>query len=231
VHARVLTLLFIILCVDTVWFFFCLSVFRAAGLSVILLMTFECLTLFLDTVQTLGKYVIHLVDLYSEEGVWENRTTYIYYTEFVLDVCVLLLTLGHYLHIYYLHGVSLTLIDVVLFLHMRLAFLSLAQKFSNHSNFLRMSSDMDKSYQSVSELELRKLNDNCAICLMLLTSNAKKLPCGRIFHGACLRSWLERRHSCPICRVSMLTAGGQQNSGWFSWAFLPSRSQPMPIAH
>ena len=94
--------------------------------------------------QTLGKYTIHLVDRYWQDGVWENRTTYTYYTEFILDMCVLLLTLGHYLHIYYLHGVSLTLIDVVLFLHMRLAFLSLAQKFSNHRNYLRMSRDMDK---------------------------------------------------------------------------------------
>jgi len=220
VHARVLTLLFIILGADILWFSLCLSVFHSAGLSVLLLMTFECLTLFLNTIQTVAKYVIHLMDRYWQEGVWEHRTTYIYYIEFTLDTGILLLTLAHYLHIYYLHGVSLTLIDAVLFLHMRLAFLSLAQKLSNHFNYLQMSQDMDKRYPTVGEDELRHLNDNCAICLMSLSSNAKKLPCGHIFHGACLRSWLERRDSCPICRISILEKTERLPSSgipWVSW--------------
>jgi len=241
VHVRVLTLLFIISCADLVWFSFCLSVFGAAGISVVLLMTFECLTLLLDTLQTVGKYVIHLVDRYWKEGLWESRSCYTYYTEFLLDTCVLVTTLGHYLHIYYLHGVSLSLIDVVLFLHMRLAFLSLAQKIVNHRNYLRMSRDMDERYHSVSEAELAEYNDSCAICLMQMASSAKKLPCGHIFHGVCLRSWLERRHSCPTCRRSLIpssTTALQQRSvggGWFRWlhslrlsiATAPSASSPL----
>jgi autocrine motility factor receptor len=44
---------------------------------------------------------------------------YTYYVEFVTDTAVLGATLAHYLHIILVHGISLTLIDVVLFLQMR----------------------------------------------------------------------------------------------------------------
>lgn len=30
---------------------------------------------------------------------------------------------------------------------------------------------------------------------------AKKLLCGHLFHVHCLRSWLERQHTCPTCRA------------------------------
>lgn len=45
---------------------------------------------------------------------------------------------------------------------------------------------------------------------------AKKLICGHLFHMHCLRSWLERQHTCPTCRAPVVppengttTAGGQ----------------------
>ncbi len=37
----------------------------------------------------------------------------IYYTEFATDSLVLAGTLGHYMHILYLHGLSVTLLDAV----------------------------------------------------------------------------------------------------------------------
>lgn len=32
-------------------------------------------------------------------------------------------------------------------------------------------------------------------------TTAKKLICGHLFHVHCLRSWLERQHTCPTCRA------------------------------
>eukprot|EP00027_Filamoeba_sp_ATCC50430_P001028 CAMPEP_0168555616 /NCGR_PEP_ID=MMETSP0413-20121227/8435_1 /TAXON_ID=136452 /ORGANISM="Filamoeba nolandi, Strain NC-AS-23-1" /LENGTH=259 /DNA_ID=CAMNT_0008586489 /DNA_START=836 /DNA_END=1613 /DNA_ORIENTATION=+ len=37
-----------------------------------------------------------------------------------------------------------------------------------------------------------------------MTENAKKLPCGHIFHQSCLRSCLEHHHFCPTCRYSLI---------------------------
>src|SRR3954452_10462800 len=58
----------------------------------------QCFTLFLDTVQTLIKYLIHLRDI-TRQSVWESRGILLYYTEFVTDTLILVATLGHYLHI------------------------------------------------------------------------------------------------------------------------------------
>eukprot|EP01087_Luapelamoeba_hula_P021833 TRINITY_DN7696_c0_g1_i1.p1 TRINITY_DN7696_c0_g1~~TRINITY_DN7696_c0_g1_i1.p1 ORF type:complete len:258 (-),score=21.23 TRINITY_DN7696_c0_g1_i1:52-825(-) len=140
------------------------------------------------------------------DQLWEKRNTYVYYTEFIAETAVLIATLGHYLHIYYLHGISLTLIDVVLFLHMRHTFSNLLRKIANHRHYLCMSRDMNDHYPTLNEQELSKCDDNCPICLMRMANNAKKLPCGHIFHAPCLRSWLEHQHSCPTCRYSLLSA-------------------------
>lgn len=35
-------------------------------------------------------------------------------------------------------------------------------------------------------------------------TTAKRLVCGHLFHVHCLRSWLERQHTCPICRALVI---------------------------
>ena len=39
-----------------------------------------------------------------------------------------------------------------------------------------------------------------------MISSSKKLPCGHIFHTACLRSWFQRQQTCPTCRLNILRA-------------------------
>ncbi|KAF8930596.1 hypothetical protein BGZ58_008161 [Dissophora ornata] len=137
VHVKILTMLLMILASNIAWFVFCISVFR----SMLLLLSFECFTLFLDTVQTLVKYVIHLGDL-SRQGPCESRRMVQYYTEFVTDTLILVTTLGHYLHIMHLHGISFTLIDAVLFLNMRSVFNNLRKKLASHQSYRQALSNM-----------------------------------------------------------------------------------------
>jgi hypothetical protein len=58
-------------------------------------------------------------------------------------------------------------------------------------------------YPDATDVELRRYNDDCAICRDSMDT-AKKLPCGHMFHLTCLRSWLEHHGSCPTCRRSLL---------------------------
>jgi autocrine motility factor receptor len=205
IHVRMLSLLVIILFSDLAWFAVCVALFFEAGLSVLLLLNFECFTVFLDTVQTCVKYAIHLHDLARppERGVWEQRGQYIYYTEFATDSLVLAGTLFHYIHILYLHGLSVTLLDAVLFMHMRIVFNNLRVKLIAYRNYRQLAENMNHRYPSVSPEDLQQYNDDCAICREVMVS-AKKLPCGHIFHHSCLRSWLEQHHSCPTCRHSLI---------------------------
>ncbi|KAE8688966.1 hypothetical protein F3Y22_tig00110946pilonHSYRG00104 [Hibiscus syriacus] len=43
----------------------------------------------------------------------------------------------------------------------------------------------------------------CAICLDEGKIKAKRMPCGHAFHGRCIEKWLEKSHSCPLCRYNM----------------------------
>ncbi|VDK32161.1 unnamed protein product [Taenia asiatica] len=36
----------------------------------------------------------------------------------------------------------------------------------------------------------------------------KRLPCGHIFHAACLRNWFQRQQTCPTCRLNILRRPG-----------------------
>ncbi|KAG0219732.1 hypothetical protein BGX33_001049 [Mortierella sp. NVP41] len=208
VHVKILTMLTMILVSNIAWFVFCISVFR----SMLLLLSFECFTLLLDTVQTLVKYVIHLGDL-SRQGPCESRRMVQYYTEFSTDTMILVTTLGHYLHIMYLHGISFTLIDAVLFLNMRSVFNNLRKKLASHQAYRQALKNMQALYPSATEKELVDYSDDCAICRDSMTS-AKVLPCGHIFHLFCIRSWLEHHSSCPTCRrslVSKVETNNQEN--------------------
>eukprot|EP01114_Cavostelium_apophysatum_P014095 TRINITY_DN3566_c0_g1_i2.p1 TRINITY_DN3566_c0_g1~~TRINITY_DN3566_c0_g1_i2.p1 ORF type:complete len:627 (+),score=161.01 TRINITY_DN3566_c0_g1_i2:232-2112(+) len=201
-HARLLTLLVGITLFDIAWFYFCISAFKEAGAGRVLLITFECFTLFLDTIQTLIKYVIHIIDV-SREGVWEQRGTYIYYTEFFTDVLILVATIGHYVQILAWHGFQPTLIDLVLFLHLRVVYNNLRDKITSYRNYRKLVQNMKDRYPDISGEELASLDDVCAICHDQMQV-AKKLPCGHIFHHSCLRSWLEHHYNCPTCRYSLI---------------------------
>mmetsp|Transcript_250 Transcript_250/g.866 ORF Transcript_250/g.866 Transcript_250/m.866 type:complete len:659 (-) Transcript_250:88-2064(-) len=199
-HRKLIILLVSILTIDVVWFFFSLSSVERPSYSTFFLLTFECFTLFLDTLQTLIKYGIHLA---RPDGNWENRGTYVYYTEFVTDSLILTATLAHYCHILYMHGFSFTLIDAVLFLNMRIVFNNLREKVAAYRNYRKLAHAMNVRFPSMTPEELEQLDDDCAICRERMDT-AKRLPCKHVFHENCLRLWLEQHHSCPTCRCSLI---------------------------
>eukprot|EP01119_Soliformovum_irregulare_P004348 TRINITY_DN1533_c0_g2_i2.p1 TRINITY_DN1533_c0_g2~~TRINITY_DN1533_c0_g2_i2.p1 ORF type:complete len:660 (-),score=192.88 TRINITY_DN1533_c0_g2_i2:91-2070(-) len=208
VHYKLIAFLALIVCADVTLFITCVRVFEKVGASVLLLLTFECFTLFLDTVQTLVKYAIHLIDI-SRDGIWEERGTYIYYTEFTTDILILLGTLGHYIQIFALHGVSLTVIDALLFFHMRIVFLNLKTKIAQYRNYRQLALNLQNQYPTLTIEQMRErdpdADDTCAVCHDPMRV-AKQLPCGHVFHTSCLRSWLEYHSNCPTCRHSLISS-------------------------
>ncbi|KAG8049879.1 hypothetical protein GUJ93_ZPchr0009g885 [Zizania palustris] len=50
---------------------------------------------------------------------------------------------------------------------------------------------------------------DCRVCLGRFEPEAvvNRLPCGHLFHRACLETWLDYDHAtCPLCRSSLLPA-------------------------
>lgn len=77
---------------------------------------------------------------------------------------------------------------------------------------------IDEKLPDVTEAQLNASEDKmCIVCMedMLPPSEAtsakhkpKKLPCNHCLHLGCLKSWMERSQTCPICRVSVFDSKG-----------------------
>ncbi|KAK7247069.1 hypothetical protein RIF29_41945 [Crotalaria pallida] len=64
--------------------------------------------------------------------------------------------------------------------------------------------------ESIEKVILEKDNmemmmERCSICLEEFNGGAEvsSLPCKHVYHGECITKWLERNHTCPLCRYPM----------------------------
>ncbi|XVE54512.1 hypothetical protein DITRI_Ditri03aG0087900 [Diplodiscus trichospermus] len=50
-------------------------------------------------------------------------------------------------------------------------------------------------------------SNECVICLGMEKEEeemeARRMPCGHVYHGDCIVRWLEKSHLCPLCRYAM----------------------------
>lgn len=46
------------------------------------------------------------------------------------------------------------------------------------------------------------VGEDCAICLEQMKRDETKIriTCGHVYHRRCIRKWLRRKSSCPVCR-------------------------------
>ncbi|XP_021634113.1 E3 ubiquitin protein ligase RIN2 isoform X2 [Manihot esculenta] len=122
---------------------------------------------------------------------------------FSLDMATLLMALGHYMHIWWLHGVALHLVDAVLFLNIRALLSAIIKRVRGYAKLRTALGALHAALPDATSEELRAYDDECAICREPM-AKAKKLYCRHLFHLACLRSWLDQGlnelYSCPTCR-------------------------------
>ena len=142
-----------------------------------------------------------------------SRVSLIESTVFALQLLGNVITVCHFLHIWSWHGVQFTLIDGVLALHLHSAISSASKKIAQRRNLHRIARDLDDVFPDATDDELAAAaaaGDVCCVCLSSLTSKkVKKVPCGHLYHTACLREVVERARSmeaarCPLCRASLL---------------------------
>ena len=157
-----------------------------ASVSVVCLMLFEHVVLLLGSLKAGGKYVIHLFGL-RREAAWEERNSWLYYCEFVFECLIQLLTVGHYVHVWWLYGLSVTIIDLFLFLHLRSSSLVLFDRLSKYVHYRRASVEINSRYADATREELDAADDLCSICRESMDS-AKKLPCVTGDHRVLTRS-------------------------------------------
>ena len=147
----------------------------------------------------------------------------LYHSEFGAEVLIHGLTLAHYCHVWYLHGLSFQVVDSIILLNIRSLVGALYKRFRTFAAFQCATSNLKRAFPDATKEQLEKYGDVCAICKEPMGS-AKVLPCGHIFHLPCLRSWLEQgehgNYTCPLCRFPLTSKAmkGNGEPGYFERA-------------
>ncbi|XP_071613193.1 E3 ubiquitin-protein ligase AMFR isoform X1 [Heliangelus exortis] len=200
-HVRVLALLMAMLLSCCGLAVICGVIGYTHGMHTLAFMAAESLLVTVRTAHVILRYVIHLWDL-NHEGTWEGKGTYVYYTDFIMELTLLSLDLMHHIHMLVFGNIWLSMASLVIFMQLRYLFHEVQRRIRRHKNYLRVVGNMEARFAVATPEELAANNDDCAICWDSMQS-ARKLPCGHLFHNSCLRSWLEQDTSCPTCRMSL----------------------------
>ncbi|XP_054565997.1 E3 ubiquitin-protein ligase AMFR isoform X1 [Eptesicus fuscus] len=200
-HGRVLSLLMAMLLSCCGLAVICCVTGYIHGMHTLAFMAVESLLVTVRTAHVILRYVIHLWDL-NHEGTWEGKGTYVYYTDFVMELTLLSLDLMHHIHMLLFGNIWLSMASLVIFMQLRYLFHEVQRRIRRHKNYLHVVGNMEARFAVATPEELAVNNDDCAICWDSMQA-ARKLPCGHLFHNSCLRSWLEQDTSCPTCRMSL----------------------------
>uniref|UniRef100_A0A3B3QFX2 E3 ubiquitin-protein ligase AMFR n=1 Tax=Paramormyrops kingsleyae TaxID=1676925 RepID=A0A3B3QFX2_9TELE len=216
-HARVLSLLVVMLLCGCGLALLCVLVQPllvqnglaqpSQGMHTMSFMAAECFLLEVSP-RLFLRYSFHLWDL-NHEGTWEAKGTYVYYTDFIMELTLLSLDLMHHIHMLLFGNIWLSMASLVIFMQLRYLFHEVQRRIRRHKNYLRVIDNMESRFAVATPEELATNNDDCAICWDSMQT-ARKLPCGHLFHNSCLRSWLEQDISCPTCRMSLNISEGSR---------------------
>jgi len=200
-HVRVISLAALLSIIDVNFIVHAYQSTLSKGASVQLVFGFEYAILLTIIANTLLKYLLHSIDLYSENP-WENKAVFMLYTELIIGLVKVIL--------YGLFIVIMVRIYTLPLFAVRPMYLT-ARAFKKAFNDVILSRraihNMNTWYPDATPEELENTDNICIICREEMVANmTKKLPCGHIFHKNCLQSWFQRQQTCPTCRLDVLRA-------------------------
>lgn len=209
-HARIVGLMILLSLLDLNFVNIAFQHTMEKGASVQLVFGFEYAILFINMLSTMTKYLLHTVDMQSENP-WENKGIYILHSELALGFIRVFLYLTFMSIMLKIHSFPLFAIRP-----MYLALRSFKKSLNDVVQSRRAIRNLNIMYPDVTAEQLSQYSDTiCIICREEMTSTnddqqqIKKLPCDHIFHKNCLRSWFQRQQTCPTCRTSILRLNNQ----------------------
>ncbi|KAI4323778.1 hypothetical protein L6164_023357 [Bauhinia variegata] len=247
-YFRVYSALLFVLLVDVFWIRLCLVIYKTLGSSMLLLLFFEPLSIAFETLQAILVHGFQLLDIWLHHSAYtsaccqrskffdaltagsilEWKGVLVRNLGFFLDMATFLMALGHYLHIWWLHGMAFHLVDAMLFLNIRELLSAMIKRVKG---FIRLRTTLGALHAALPDAtteELRAYDDECAICREPM-AKAKRLNCKHLFHLACLRSWLDQGlteiHTCPTCRKPLFV-GRPVNEANSNTGEVSSNEQP-----
>eukprot|EP00197_Chlamydomonas_leiostraca_P007948 CAMPEP_0202862562 /NCGR_PEP_ID=MMETSP1391-20130828/3557_1 /ASSEMBLY_ACC=CAM_ASM_000867 /TAXON_ID=1034604 /ORGANISM="Chlamydomonas leiostraca, Strain SAG 11-49" /LENGTH=736 /DNA_ID=CAMNT_0049542111 /DNA_START=87 /DNA_END=2294 /DNA_ORIENTATION=- len=186
-----------------------------------LLCAFDMAVIAVEGLKTLVRYGVHVADMHIQAKAgdddaalagaaasWEGKGAVLYHVELVSDVLIHCLTIAHYMHVWYLHGLSFHIVDAVLLLDVRAVLGSLAKRLRGYAAYCTATHRLRHAFPDARPTE----PEPCSICMDAMAM-AKQLPCGHLFHLSCLRAWMQQggadTFTCPNCRQPLLVDEGK----------------------
>ncbi|KAM3612532.1 uncharacterized protein V6R79_009845 [Siganus canaliculatus] len=203
-HLRVLSLMGLLGVLDFLFVNHACHSIITRGASVQLVFGFEYAILLTMVLTTFIKYLLHTIDLQSENP-WDNKAVYMLYTELFTGFIKVLLYIAFMTIMIKVHTFPLFAIRP-----MYLAMRQFKKAVTDAIMSRRAIRNMNTLYPDATPEDLQASDNVCIICREEMVTGAKKLPCNHIFHSSCLRSWFQRQQTCPTCRMDVLRASNNQ---------------------
>ncbi|KAK3042775.1 hypothetical protein RJ639_001048 [Escallonia herrerae] len=205
-HIRIVSFMGFLLLLDSLFLYNSIKyLVQTRQASVSLFFAFEYMILATTTVSTFVKYVFYISDMLME-GQWERKAVYTFYLELIRDLLHLSMYLCFFLVIFVNYGVPLHLIR-----ELYETFRNFKVRVADYIRYRKITSNMNDRFPDATPEEINGSDATCIICREEMTT-AKKLICGHLFHVHCLRSWLERQHTCPTCRAHVIPSESGTNT-------------------
>lgn len=173
--------------------------------SWILAVSLFCVEAVIKVVLTLVVYSLTMWDVYCQDGLWESFDEWIFYiksfgnsVQFVFAVLIFLN--GGWVLLFEEGGVFRLFMMVT---HAYYNIWNEAKKgwsifCKRRTAALKVSSLLDATPE-----QIIKNDDVCPICYQRMDT-AKLTRCSHMFHNTCLKKWLQKQESCPMCLKSLL---------------------------
>jgi E3 ubiquitin-protein ligase synoviolin len=204
-HIRAVFLLIVLVSSDCFMMSRSIRGVMSTGPSVQMVYALEYAVLLLLALDVLGKYILHCIDRQSDNP-WENKPIYKSYLEVVLGFFKVSAYFGFMLFMARVH-----IFPLYITRRLFVATKSFKKSIEDVIKSRRAIHNLNNLFPDVTPEQLEGRDNTCMVCREEMAQNCKMLPCGHIFHTACLRSWFQRQQVCPTCTASVLmTTRAQQ---------------------
>ena len=193
-HWRLAALMFWLGVVDLVALGGCAAMCLKHGPSVLLLFGFEFAILGAGLGADACKYLLYAIEQRRYDGTWPPKAQYAFFVDFIAEVLRFAAYVVFFSIVFAYYGVPLHIVR-----ELWASYVQLRQRLQAFKKYRALTANMDERFPPATDEEIREAGGICIICRDDM-SEGRRLPCGHVFHFACLRLWLQQQQSCPTCR-------------------------------
>lgn len=167
---------------------------RKNGISVHIYFLSEFLILSLSFISICSRTFILYISKIENRDIGSGPI--LFYLDIVIDITRSIFYIIFFLLTMFEYGLPIHLLhDLSVAIH------SAWKRIQDLNNYRKLNAYFDKGLRNASPEQLQSA-EKCSICFENMTEG-KVTACNHVFHGSCLRRWLETSMECPLCRSAI----------------------------